>query len=115
MPIPLIPLVAGAVIGGLATYLYRDEKIQADVKRTAGDVADKVKGASRTVSGKVTEGYEDLRDKIKSKTSAKQTQSRKKATKKTASAKKKVARKKVAKKKATSTAKGTVKKEVSEN
>jgi hypothetical protein len=53
MAVHLIPFVAGAVIGGLAAYFYRDEKLRADLRKTAGDVSDKV-----------SEGLHGLREKV---------------------------------------------------
>lgn len=103
MALPLIPLVAGAVLGSLATYLYKDDKLKRDLKRAAGNVSDKV-----------SDGFEGLRDKVYGKTSspsadedsvaatpaAKKKASKKKAASKKATAKKAVSRKAPARKKA---------------
>lgn len=52
MAFPLIPFVAGAVIGGLAAFLYKDDKVRKSIGKTAGDV-----------TRKVSEGVSDLRRK----------------------------------------------------
>ena len=110
MAIPLIPFVAGAVIGGLATYLYRDEKLRNDMKRTADTLSDKVKDAAGEVSDKMSEGYDELRQKFTGKPDAAPAKRSKKAAAKKAKtkvAKKTTAKKKVSKKKAA--AKDTIK------
>lgn len=99
MAIHLIPFVAGAVIGGLGAYFYRDEKLRKDVSRTASALTGKVKKTAGDVSGKVAEGFSDLRDKVAGKP-APAPVAKKASTKK--SAKKTTAKKKVSKKKATS-------------
>ncbi len=106
MPLPLIPLVAGAVLGGLAAYLYKDEKLRRDIKRAAGNVSDKV-----------SDGFDELRDKVsgkpgkaaddevvEAKPKAKKKVVRKKAAAKKATAKKSVRRKAPARKKAATSA-----------
>ncbi len=91
MALPLIPLVAGAVLGGLAAYLYKDEKLRRDIKRAADNVTDKV-----------SDGFDGLRDKVSGRREAATADddvvvTKPKARKKTA--KKKVSTKKAAAKK----------------
>jgi len=100
MAIVLIPWVAGAVIGGVATYLYKDEHIREDLSRTAGDVTGKLKGAADTVTEKVTAGYTGLRDRMFGKpveevapAATKKPAKRKRATTKKTAARKRVAAK----------------------
>ena len=62
MPLPLIPFIAGAALGSLATYFYQDDNIRRGMKNTAEDVADKVKGTANTVSNKVSSGLNSLRN-----------------------------------------------------
>jgi len=98
MAIVLIPWVAGAVVGSVATYLYKDEKIRKDVLRTAQGVSDMATGAATTVTGKVTEGFAGLRSRMfgkpvekapasapKKRATRKKTAAKRKAVKKTAS------------------------------
>ena len=87
MAIPLIPFVAGAVIGGLTAYLYKDDKVRKDIKKTAGDM-----------SHRVSEGFSELKGKVTGKGREAPAAEPKATVKKKASAKKKVAKKKVAKK-----------------
>ncbi|MDJ0944910.1 MAG: hypothetical protein QNJ30_15685 [Kiloniellales bacterium] len=46
MAIPIIPFVAGAVIGGLGVYFYRDKKVRGAVGRTARGLREKVSSKS---------------------------------------------------------------------
>lgn len=93
MALHLIPFVAGAVIGGLTAYFYRDEKVRKEVRRSASDLSHKVKATAGDVSHKVSEGFSDLRRKV-----ARTPQAEAEETPK---AVKKVARKKVSRKKTT--------------
>lgn len=104
MAIPLIPFVAGAVIGGLSAYFYRDERLRKEVRRTAGDLSGKVKETADNVSHRVAEGWSGMRDKVTGRSNeSAAAPTRKAATRKTgkkkAAAKKKVAKKKAAAKK----------------
>jgi len=38
----LIPFVAGAVVGGLAVYLFRDEQVRDDLRQSATSISRKV-------------------------------------------------------------------------
>lgn len=58
----LIPFVAGAVIGGLAVYLYRDEQLRGNLRQSAGDLSRKVQETAGEVSGKVTKGLGQVRE-----------------------------------------------------
>jgi len=109
MAIAFIPWVAGAVIGGVAAYLYKDEHVRDSVSRTTGDISDKMKGAADAVTEKVTGSVNILRDKLFGKSveeiapvAPKKTATRKRTTAKTATKKKAVkrttARKRAAKK-----------------
>lgn len=60
MAIPLVPLLAGAVIGSVLTYIYKDEKMRSSVVKTADDVSDKVKDLSE----KAGEGVTSLRNRV---------------------------------------------------
>ncbi len=63
MAFPLVPFVAGAVIGGLGAYFYRDEKLRKSVKRASHELPGKVKRTASEVSDKVSETVKDLRSK----------------------------------------------------
>lgn len=56
MAFPLLPFVAGAVVGGLATYLYENRQARTQIKKTAGDVTDKVKQTAGAVTQKMSKG-----------------------------------------------------------
>lgn len=60
----LIPFVAGAVIGGLAVYLYRDEELRGNLRQSADDLSRKVQETAGQVSGKVTRGLGQVRGSI---------------------------------------------------
>lgn len=64
MAIPLVPLFAGAVIGSLVTYLYKDEKVRSGITRKAGEMSEKVKDTAGNVSEKVASGVGGLREKV---------------------------------------------------
>lgn len=61
MAIHLIPFVAGAVIGGIGVYFYRDEKLRKEVSRTAGELGGRIRNTADRVSGKASEGFSGLR------------------------------------------------------
>jgi hypothetical protein len=101
MAIPLIPFVAGAVIGGLVAHFSKDEKLRKGIKQAAGDVSDKVRDTAGTVSHRVSEGFRGLRqkaskEKVVRKKVAVKTPTKKQSTKKAVT--KKVSRKKPASK-----------------
>jgi len=107
MAIVVIPWVAGAAIGSVATYLYKDKHIREEVSRTAGNVTDQVIGAANTVTEKVSAGIADLRDRLFGKpveeiapAAPKKTTKRKRATAQKA-AKRTVAKRTAASKKTT--------------
>ena len=54
MAFPLIPFIAGAVIGGLATYLYENEKARKQVRKTTGTVTHTVAKGVGTLKRKVS-------------------------------------------------------------
>lgn len=100
MAIQLLPLVAGAAVGALVTYLYKDDNARKSIKKNLGVASDKLsegvdsvktaisrKGKASATAAKAT-GKKTSRKKV----------AKKKTTKKR-SAKKKVAKKKIAKKK----------------
>ncbi len=92
MAFPLVPFLAGAVVGGLSIYFYKDERARKDLQKRAGVVSGKAKEAAGDVSHKVSEGIGALREKVSRKGSAtevslssdKKTTTKKRATKKTA-------------------------------
>src|SRR6056297_397879 len=55
MAIHLIPFVAGAVIGGLGAYFYRDEKLRREVRRTTAELGGRARKTADQVSGKVSD------------------------------------------------------------
>lgn len=61
MAFPLIPFVAGAVIGGLAAWFYRDEKVRSEVQRSTDRLVNTVRETGDAVSDKVSAGLEELR------------------------------------------------------
>jgi hypothetical protein len=105
MAIPLIPFVAGAVIGGLAAYLYRDDRLRRRMRHAAGDVTDKARDTAEIIGDTLSDAYDGLRDKVTKKGAAAEpaaveepvaeTAAPKKAAKKT-SARRKVSTKKSA-------------------
>jgi hypothetical protein len=102
MAIQLIPFVAGAVIGGLVAHFYKDKKIRKGIKQAAGDVSDKVREATATVSNKVSHGFSGLRQAASREKVAREKTTAKMPTKKKSI--KKAAVKKVSRKKAVSKA-----------
>lgn len=52
MALPLVPFIAGAVIGGAAIYLYRDKKTRKRIKKQVKGAADKVSGSVSSVRSK---------------------------------------------------------------
>lgn len=56
MAFPLLPFIAGAAIGGLATYLYENQKARSKINKAAGDVSDKVKQSTGAVTKKLSKG-----------------------------------------------------------
>lgn len=74
MAIPLVPLFAGAVIGGLVTYIYKDEKARSAMSRTADDVTDKVKGTASSISGKVSDSVGGIKSKFSKKPTEEETE-----------------------------------------
>lgn len=86
MAVPLIPFVAGAVVGGLAAYFYKDENVRREVRRAAADVSDAV-----------SHNLDELKHRIKPE--ERTTEAKPAATKKTAKKKKPAAKKKPSTKK----------------
>lgn len=66
MPFPLIPFVAGAALGSLATYFFQDDDVRRGVKNTAEDVTDKVKDAAEVVSDKLKDTASSVSHKVSS-------------------------------------------------
>jgi gas vesicle protein len=60
----LIPFVAGAVVGGLAVYLFRDEQVRDDLRQSATSISRKVQQTAAEVSGKVSRGLSQARESI---------------------------------------------------
>lgn len=60
----LIPFVAGAVIGGLAVYLFRNEKVRGELRQSASSISRKVQQTAGEVSGKVSKGLSQTRDSM---------------------------------------------------
>jgi hypothetical protein len=61
MAYPLIPFVAGAVVGGLAVCLVRDDRLRKDLRRSAGSLSRKAQVTAGEVSGKVAKGLGQVR------------------------------------------------------
>jgi gas vesicle protein len=57
----LIPFVAGAVVGGLAAYLFRDERLRKDLRESADSLSRKAQETASEVSGKVATGVRQVR------------------------------------------------------
>jgi gas vesicle protein len=53
----LIPFVIGAAVGGLAVYLYREEKAVDNLRRSAEKFSRKAQQTAGEVSGKVTDRF----------------------------------------------------------
>lgn len=60
----LIPFVAGAVVGGLAVYLFRDAKVRDDLRQSATSISRKVQQTAGEVSGKVSKGLSQVRESM---------------------------------------------------
>ena len=60
----LIPFVAGAVFGGLAVYLFRDEQVRDDLRQSATNISRKVQQTAGEVSEKVSRGLSQARESI---------------------------------------------------
>lgn len=60
----LIPFVAGAVVGGLAVYLFRDEKARGDLRQSATSISRKVQQTAGEVSDKVAKGLSQARESV---------------------------------------------------
>lgn len=105
MAVPLIPFVAGAVVGGLVAYFYKDENVRREVRRAADEVSDAVshnldelKHRFRPDSGTTAKKPPELKKKETGATTTKKTPAKKKAAKKKAAKKKAPAKKRAAKK-----------------
>ena len=77
MAIPIIPFVAGAVVGGLSVYFYRDGRARGAVGRTARGLTGKVKKTAGKVSDRVSEGFGGRRKKVSSKSDGSKNKKRK--------------------------------------
>jgi gas vesicle protein len=60
----LIPFVAGAVVGGLAAYLFRDERLRKDLRESADSLSRKAQETASEVSGKVATGLRQVRESM---------------------------------------------------
>jgi len=60
----LIPFVAGAVVGGLAVYLFRDERLRGDLRQSAGSLSRRTRETASEVSDKVTQGLTRVRNSM---------------------------------------------------
>lgn len=60
----LIPFVAGAVVGGLAAYLFRDERLRKDLRQSAGHLSRKTQETATEVSGKVATSLRQVRESM---------------------------------------------------
>ncbi len=87
MALPLIPFVAGAVIGGLAAYLCKDKKLRNEIKKGASDA-----------SHKVSDGISGIRQRMSGKTAVSETAEGSESPEAESGVEKKVAVKKVIKK-----------------
>jgi len=104
MALPLLPFVAGAVIGGLSAYFYRDDRVRRAVRGRADDLSGMVKKTAGEVSDKVSVGFDELKQTLTGKSpgaAPSQKAAPTRAAKKTAR-KKKVSKKKAAPQKAAS-------------
>lgn len=70
MAFPLIPFVAGAVVGGLASYLYKDDLARKGIKKTAGSVTGRVKETTGNVTHKVSDSVSGLKRRFSGKEEA---------------------------------------------
>lgn len=63
MTLHLIPLIVGAAVGSLGTYIYKDKASQEKIKNIAQNATDKVKSfVKREKVGEVVETAEDVID-----------------------------------------------------
>ncbi|MFO8152674.1 hypothetical protein [Thioalkalivibrio sp.] len=60
----LIPFVAGAVVGGLAVYLFRDEQLRDDLRRKTGSLSRRARDTADEVSAKVARGLRRGRESL---------------------------------------------------
>lgn len=54
MALPLVPFIAGALVGGVSTYLYRDKKTRKKIGKQVRSATDKVTESVSSVRGKLT-------------------------------------------------------------
>lgn len=73
MAFPVIPFVAGALVGGLSVYLYRNETLRRVVGRSASGLSGKVKRTAAEASDDVSDGPGGLDEKDTSETRKKKT------------------------------------------
>ena len=64
MAFPLVPFLAGAVLGGLGAYFYQDRKVRKVVSKAAKELPGKMKRSAADVSDKMSETYKDLRQRV---------------------------------------------------
>lgn len=60
----LIPFVAGAVVGGLAVYLFGDERARQNLRQSADNLSRKAQRTAGQVSEKVTDGFAQVRESL---------------------------------------------------
>ena len=60
----LIPFVAGAVVGGLAVYLLRDEQLRDDLREKTGNLSRRARETASEVSDKVARGLKRGRESV---------------------------------------------------
>ncbi len=73
MAFPVIPFVAGALVGGLSVYLYGNETLRRVVGRSASNLSGKVKRTATQASGDVSGGPDGLDEKDSSETRKRKT------------------------------------------
>lgn len=60
----LIPFVAGAVVGGVAVYLFGDERARQNLRQSADNLSRKAQRTAGKVSDKVTDGFTQVRESL---------------------------------------------------
>lgn len=65
MALPILPFAAGALAGGVATLIYKDEKAREALRKTRSNLSEKTRKTRTTVSNKIAESLSRLSDKLR--------------------------------------------------
>lgn len=65
MAIPLIPFIAGAALGGLATYFYQDKTLRRNVNQSSKKLGEGLKKTASTVTEQAQKSGTAVKKKVK--------------------------------------------------